>query len=63
MATTPDALQIARSLLLPGAVQAQVRAWLSEDVPSGFDVGGFVVGGMCVRTCVVWGVWVVGGVD
>lgn len=65
MATTPappdaaDAVQIAQSLLLPGAVRAQVQAWLSEDVPSGFDVGGFVVGG--TYACRVWlGGWVVG---
>lgn len=47
----PDAVQIAQSLLLPGAMRAQVQGWLSEDVPSGFDVGGFVVGG----TYVCWG--------
>ncbi len=39
-----DPVQVATALLLPGAVREQVRAWLQEDVPSGFDVGGFVVG-------------------
>lgn len=51
----PDAVQIAQSLLLPGAVKAQVQAWLSEDVPSGFDVGGFVVGGTYACCRVWWG--------
>lgn len=53
----PDPVAVARSLLLPGTVQAQVRAWLQEDVPSGFDVGGFVVGGtyVCAYACgYVW---------
>lgn len=44
-APLPDPVQLAAAILLPGAVQEQVRAWLKEDVPSGFDVGGFVVGG------------------
>lgn len=56
MAATADPTQLATALLLPGAVQEQVRAWLKEDVPSGFDVGGFVVGGTYACACDVRGV-------
>jgi len=40
-------------LLLPSTVNAQIKTWLKDDVPT-FDYGGYVVGNT-IRTATLWG--------